>query len=124
MRLATLVLQNAVRLIGLILIVLGFLFWTHHSYNLIPLHIYLGVTLVILLWIMAALAIGAKVKPALAIISFLWGALVLYFGMTMGRLLPGPAHEVIRVSHFFIGLAAIGLSEALGARVKRSLVTA
>jgi hypothetical protein len=64
------------------------------------------------------------VKPALAIISFVWGALVLYFGMTMGRLLPGPAHEVIRVSHFFIGLVAIGFSESLGARVKRSLVTA
>jgi hypothetical protein len=35
--------------------------------------------------------------------------------------MPGPAHEVIRVLHFLIGLAAIALSEMISARVKRQV---
>ncbi len=124
MKTVTLLIQNAVRLIGLVLIVLGFLFWSHHSYNLIPLHMKLGVALVVLLWMMAAIGVGTKIKPGLIVISFAWGLLTLYFGMSMGTWLPGRAHEIIRVIHFFIGLAAIGLSESLGARIKRSAITA
>lgn len=124
MRIATVLVQNAVRFIGLILIVLGFLFWTHHSYDLVPVHMYLGIALVILLWIMAGIALAARLKPALPAIAFIWGLLVVYFGMSMGRMLPGAAHEVIRVLHFLIGLGAIGLSESLAARVKRSFVGA
>ncbi len=124
MRIATVIVQNAVRFIGLILIVLGFLFWTHHSYELVPLHIYLGIALVIL-----ALDHGgdracctAETRPASH--CFRMGPAGVYFGMNMGRMLPGPAHEAIRVLHFFIGLGAIGLSESLAARVKRSFIAA
>lgn len=119
MKTATILIQNAVRVIGVILIVLGFLFWTGHSFNLVPLHMDLGISLVGLLWILAILGMVAKVNPALTILAVLWGALVVIFGMKMGHWVPGPAHEVIRVLHFLIGLTAIGLSESLSVRIKR-----
>ncbi|MCU1293541.1 MAG: hypothetical protein JWP08_2391 [Bryobacterales bacterium] len=119
MKTLVLILQNAGRLLGVILLILGFLFWTHHSFDLIPLHTGMGVAFVALLWAMAAIGASAKVNPSLVIAAFLWGLLVLYFGMSMGRFLPGRAHEAIRVLHFLIGLSAIALLESLGARIKR-----
>ena len=93
MKITAVVVQNAIRVLGVILIVLGFMFWTKHSYDLVPLHMRLGVSLVLLLWIMAVLGIVAKVKPVLTIGSIFWGALVAVFGMKMGAWLPGAAHE-------------------------------
>ena len=119
MKTATIVIQNAVRLIGVILIVLGFMFWSGHAFDLVPIHIKLGISLAGLLWILAILGMVARVNPVLTIIGILWGALVVIFGMRMGTWMPGPAHEVIRVLHFLIGLAAIGLSESLSVRIKR-----
>jgi hypothetical protein len=119
MKTLVLILQNAGRLLGVILLILGFLFWTHHSFGLIPLHTGMGVAFVVLLWAMAAVGASAKVNPSLVIAAFLWGLLVLYFGMSMGRFLPGRAHEAIRVLHLLIGLSAIALLESLGARIKR-----
>jgi hypothetical protein len=119
MKTLTLILQNAGRLLGVILLILGFLFWTHHSFQLIPLHMQMGVAFVVLLWAMAVIGASAKVSPALVVAAFLWGLLVLYFGMSMGRFIPGRAHELIRVLHFLIGLGAIALLESLGARIKR-----
>jgi hypothetical protein len=120
MKVSTLIVQNLVRVLGLILLILGFLFWTGHSFDLVRLHMNLGVALVLLLWILAGIGIAAKVKPGLVVAAILWGALTVFFGMTMGRLLPGRAHEVIRVAHFLIGLGAIALAESLGARIKRA----
>ena len=119
MKTLTLILQNAGRLLGVILLILGFLFWTHHSFQLIPLHMQMGVAFVVLLWAMAVIGASAKVSPALVVAAFLWGLLMLYFGMSMGRFMPGRAHELIRVLHFLIGLGAIALLESLGARIKR-----
>jgi hypothetical protein len=48
-----------------------------------------------------------------------YGFLVLGFAMNMGQLLPGGAHEVIRVLHLLIGLGAVGLVEILAPRIKR-----
>ena len=120
MRILTVIIQNAVRLIGLILLALGFSFWTGHAFQFVSLHMNLGVALVVLLWALAGIGIAAKVKPGLVVAAILWGLLTVLFGMTMGRMLPGRAHEVIRVAHFLIGLGAIGLAESLGARIKRA----
>ncbi len=120
MKPAVMILQNAIRLIGLVLIVLGFLFWAKQALYLLPLHMRLGVTEVVLLWAMAVLALRARVSSALVIAALLWGLLTAAFGMKMGSLLPGRAHEIIRVLHFLIGLGAIGLAESLAARIKRN----
>lgn len=119
MKTATLILQNAVRVLGLTLIVLGFLFWSRTAFSLIPLHMRLGETVAALLWVLAILGIRAKAPAGLIAAAILWGLVVVGFGMNMGGLLPGRAHEIIRVAHFLIGLGAIGLSESLAARIKR-----
>jgi hypothetical protein len=118
---ATILLQNAVRVLALIVIVLGILFWSGHSLKLVPLHMRLGETLCGLLLILAILGIVARVSLLLAAVVIVWAFLVVVFGMRMGALLPGRAHELIRVLHFLIGLGAIGFAESLAARIKRKL---
>jgi|SRR5579872_7415445 hypothetical protein len=120
MKIATMVIQNAVRVLGLILLVLGFMFWSGHSFEYVPLHMRLGEILVSLLWIIAAMGLRAGVKPMMVLGAMFYGLIVVAFAMRMGSLLPGGAHEVIRVVHFLFGLGAIGLVEMIGAKIKRS----
>jgi hypothetical protein len=119
MKIVLTVVQYAIRLNGVFLIVLGFLFWAKQALSLTPLHMRLGLAEVALLWGMALLALRWRVSAGLVIVALLWGLLTAGFGMKMGSLLPGRAHEVIRVLHFLIGLGAIGLAESLAARIKR-----
>ena len=109
-------------MLGLILLVLGFMFWSGRSLELVPVHMRLGEILVSLLWILAAMGLRAGVKPGLVLGAMLYGVVVVAFGMRMGTLLPGRAHEVIRVLHFLIGLGAIGLAESIGVRMRRGLL--
>jgi hypothetical protein len=120
MKIATMVIQNAVRVLGLILLVLGFMFWSGHSFEYVPLHMRLGEILVSLLWIIAAMGLRAGVKPMMVLGAMFYGLIVVAFAMRMGSLLPGGAHEVIRIVHFLFGLGAIGLVEMIGAKIKRS----
>ncbi|MBV9264743.1 MAG: hypothetical protein JO061_01105 [Acidobacteriaceae bacterium] len=121
MRIACSIVQNVIRLLGVVLLVVGFLFWTRHALELIPFHRALGIVLVVLLWFLSGLGFAARLKPGLVIAGFCWGLLTLYFGLIMQQLLPGRAHEVIRVAHFLIGLGAIGVAEAIAGRTRRTL---
>lgn len=121
MKIATVVIQMAVRLLGLILIVLGFMFWTGHSFEYVPLHMRLGEILVGLLWIIAVIGLRAGVKPGLVLGAIFYGLIVVGYAMRMTTFLPGSAHEVIRVVHFLLGLGAIGLVEMIGAKIKRGI---
>jgi hypothetical protein len=121
MKIATIVIQNAVRILGLILLVLGFMFWSGHNFDLIPVHMRLGEILVTLLWIIAAMGFRAGVKAGMVLGAMFYGLIVVAFAMRMGRLLPGGAHEVIRIVHFLFGLGAIGLVEMIGAKIKRGI---
>lgn len=111
--------QILVRVCGLLLIVLGVLFWTGHALTLLPVHMLLGLVLVLSLWTLAAIgaAAGAGLGPAVA--GFVWGLVVLVLGVTQTGLLTGDAHWVIQVLHLLVGVGAIGLAETLGAGVRR-----
>jgi len=121
MKIATIVIQNVVRILGLILLVLGFVFWSGRHLDLIPVHMRLGEILVSLLWIIAAMGMRAGVKPGLVLGAMFYGLIVIAFAFRMGGLLPGGAHEVIRIVHFLFGLGAIGMVEMIGAKIKRGL---
>ncbi len=121
MRIATLVIQMAVRILGLILIVLGFMFWTGHHFDLIAVHMRLGEILVALLWIIAVIGLRVGVKPGLVLGAIFYGLIVVGYAMRMTTFLPGSAHEVIRVIHFLLGLGAIGMVEMIGAKIKRGI---
>ncbi len=115
------VIQMAVRILGVILIVLGFMFWSGHHFDLIPVHMRLGEILVALLWIIAAIGLRAGVKPGLVLGAIFYGLIVVGYAMRMTTFLPGSAHEVIRVIHFLLGLGAIGMVEMIGAKIKRGI---
>jgi hypothetical protein len=123
MKIATRLIQSAIRVLGLLLLVLGFMFWSGRSPELVPVHMRVGEIVVSLLWILAAMGLRAGVKPGLVLGAMLYGVLVVAFGLRMGTFLPGGAHEVIRVLHFLIGLGAIGLAESIGVRMRRRLLT-
>jgi hypothetical protein len=88
-------------------------------FALLPVHMRMGEVLIALLWILAGIGLRAGVKPGLAIGAIVYGFLAFAFAMNMGQLLPGGAHEVVRVLHLLIGLGAVGLAEILAARIKR-----
>jgi hypothetical protein len=50
-------------------------------------------------------------------LAIAWGLVVPILGLSQDGLLPGPAHWVIQVLHLLVGLAAIGLAEALSVRL-------
>ncbi len=120
MRTATTVAQMLVRASGLLLIVLGVLFWTGNALSLIPLHMLLGLVLVLSLWTLAVIAARAGVSRGLVALAIVWGLVVLALGITQTRLLPGSAHWVIQVLHLLVGLGAMGQAEGLAARIRRA----
>jgi hypothetical protein len=120
MRVAALVIQNVVRVLGLILLGLGFRFWSGHSLRFVPLHMHIGEILVALLWILAGIGLRKGVPPGMVLGGMFYGVIVLAFAFRMQMLLPGSAHEVIRVVHFLFGLGAIGLVEMIGGRIRRA----
>src|SRR5579875_3181035 len=121
METATTALVTVVRLDGVPLVVLGLLFWSGNALTLIPLHMLLGIALVLALWALAVLAAVSRVQPGLVALSALWGFVVPVLGLTQDQLLPGPAHWTIRLPHLLVGLTAIALANVLGARIRRHL---
>jgi hypothetical protein len=118
MKTATTVAQMLVRATGVLLIILGVLFWTGHALGLISIHMLLGLILVLSLWALAAFAARAGVSAGFVVFAIVWGIIVLALGMTQTRLLPGSAHWVIQVLHLLVGLAAMGIGDSLATRAK------
>ncbi len=119
MKTTTTVLQMWVRAVGAMMIVLGLLIWTVGLYQIVPVHMLLGITIVLALWTLVALGAVARVHPGLVALGFAWGLIVPILGVTQTQLLPGSGHWVIRVLHLLVGLGAIGLAETLAQRIKR-----
>ena len=111
--------QMLVRITGVLLLILGLLIWVEGMRNLVMPHTWLGLVLVISLWVLAATAarLGAPVGLAagLAVVALI----VVVLGMTQNSLLPGPLHWIIQVLHLLIGMAAVGMAEALSGRLRR-----
>jgi hypothetical protein len=121
MKLTTTIAQTVVRTLGLIQIGLGVLFWTYNVLNLIPLHMLIGLVVVLALWALAGLGLRTRVHPGLASAAFAWGVLVIALGMTQMRILPGDLHWIVQVLHLGFGLAAMAFAEVLGHRVRAAL---
>jgi hypothetical protein len=109
-----------VRVAALILIVLGVLFWTGRATGLVSLHILIGLLLVLALWALAIAGLQYRIGAALPVLAFIWGAVVVVFGITQRQLLPGDTHWLIQWLHLLVGLAAVGLAEALSVRIRRA----
>jgi hypothetical protein len=102
-----------VRILGTLMIVLGLLFWTGNALALIPVHILIGIVVVLLLWTLAGLAARAGVQVQLVVLGLGWGIVVPVLGVTQDQILLGPAHWIIRSLHLLVGLGALALAHAL-----------
>ena len=111
------ILRILVSAIGAIMIVLGILFWTGNALTLVTLHILLGVTLVLLLWVIAIMAMVARANTVLALVGLVWGLIVPILGVTQFQLLPGSLHWMIQALHLLVGLFAIALANILARQI-------
>jgi hypothetical protein len=111
-----------VRLGGLIMIVLGLLFWTGNALGLVQEHMTLGLLVVLALWVLAAIAMQKGVGVGLVIGAFVLGLVVIGFGMAQTSLMSGATRvvvELIRIVHLLLGLALISFGEIITARLRR-----
>jgi uncharacterized membrane protein HdeD (DUF308 family) len=108
-----------VRVTGIVIIVLGLLVWADVGGALPPIHMLIGIVLVVALAAAAALALRVGAKPVLPAIAVAWGLLTIAFGLTQAQLLACYLHLVVEVAHLLVGLVAIGLGEALAAAGRR-----
>lgn len=112
--------QNLIRLAGVVLLILGVLFWTGNALNLVPVHIWAGFVLVGALWLLAIAAAASGAGLGVVVLALLWGLFVVYFGLTHGQMLPGPAHWIVQVLHLLVGVGTIGIGERIGERVRKA----
>jgi hypothetical protein len=114
-------LQMAIRVVGVVQLALGLIFWTGNALGLVDLHQLLGILLVLGLWTQAFLAARAGVEARLVALAAVWGLIVPIVGLSQTSLLTGSAHWVIQVIHLLLGLGLLGLAENLATRARARL---
>jgi hypothetical protein len=114
---AATVIRWLVRVLGLVMVSLGLLFWTGNALALLPVHMLAGLVLVLSLWALALLAALTGVSPGLVALAVVWGFIVPTLGLTQDEILRGDGHWVIQIVHLLVGLGAIGQAEGLAARI-------
>jgi hypothetical protein len=112
--------QWTVRITGVLLLILGLLLWTGDvPLGLIPLHILLGVVMVLALLLLAATASAQGVPIGMAVGVAVLGLITLAFGLTQRSLLPGGTHWIIQAIHLLLGMVTVGSGEMIGGRLRR-----
>lgn len=108
------------RVCGLLALILGILFWNGSLLNLIPVHMLLGVLVVLSLWI---IGVGQAFAPdgswPLAAVALAAGVLVIIVGIRQSSLLIGTFHWVIQVIHLLLGVLAVGIGQIGAARYRK-----
>ncbi|HLH26005.1 MAG TPA: hypothetical protein VK066_26110 [Chloroflexota bacterium] len=116
MNTAARVAQLTVRVVGLLALILGLLFWGGDARQLIPVHMLLGLIVVIALVVLAVAGIMAG-RAGLGVGGIVVAVLLLVVGMGQQQMLPGPNHWLVQVLHILLGMGAIGYGEVLGKRL-------
>jgi hypothetical protein len=111
-------LQWCVRIGWLAALALGILLWRGMFIGAIRAHMALGGLVVLSLAALAVLALLARVRIPLAIVSIVWAAVTFYVGiMQLGP--RGSNFWMIEILHLALGIGAIGIAEALAGALKR-----
>jgi hypothetical protein len=117
----------ALRILFVINLILGLLFWFNVTDNggLTLLHMFVGILFVACIWLLG-LAQGMTKGGSLGLVigTFVVGLIIAVFGLVHASLVGGAAHWVIQVIHLLLALAGIGIGEASAARYKRGVAAA
>jgi hypothetical protein len=114
-----LVTRLVARVIAVVQVALGIVVWTGHGDSLILLHIAVGLLLVVDLWAAVALGLRSGAPIGLGVLALVWSVGMPVFGLVQTNLLSGGAHVAVQVLHLVVGLAAVGLVEALARSSRR-----
>lgn len=114
---AAVVTRILVRACGLVLVALGVLFWLGIAKTLVPLHMLVGLVLVLCLWTIAVLALRARVGAGPAAGAIAWGFVTVALGVTQTRIMPGSLHWIVQVVHLAVGMVAVGMADGLTRRI-------
>ena len=114
-----LVTQIVARVIAVVQVGLGIFVWTGHGDSLIPVHIAVGLLLVLDLWAAVALGLRSGAPIGLAVVALVWSVGMPVFGLVQANILTGDIHVAVQVLHLAIGLIAVGLVEGLARSSRR-----
>jgi len=115
--------QIVARIVVVVQVILGIIVWTGHGDSLIPVHIAVGLLLVVDLWVAVALGLRSGAPVGLAVLALVWSVGMPVFGLVQTNLLQGDAHVAIEVLHLIVGFIAVVLVEILARRGRRKEAT-
>jgi hypothetical protein len=92
---------------GAALLALGTVIWTGNGDALIPVHIAIGVVLVLALWTIAAIAARSGVPVGTVTFAVAWGVGIVLLGLAQEDLMTGGWHWVVQVLHVALSMGAI-----------------
>jgi len=109
------------RLLFVIELALGTYIWSAYGLPTLNIHIGLGFVMTLVVLVLAVIALARRMV-ILGVLGVLIALLTPYIGL---KQIPAmafmPSLGVIQVLHIISGLAAIGIAEAIGAKVRKSL---
>src|SRR5689334_17946594 len=113
LRTATRAAQAALVGSGAILLVLGVMIWTGNADGLIPLHVLIGIVLVLSLWTIAAIAARSGVNRWLVAAAVAWSVGAPVLGTTQEALIEGGWHWTIQVLHLVVAMGVVAWGRVL-----------
>ena len=111
------ILQVVVGIAGLCALVLGLFIWIANI-DLTDIHMLFGLLVTLGLLVMSIIALTTRELRIWGMVGIVYALVVLIFGVSHSTLLVGNLHWLIQTLHLLIGLGAIVLTGALGARYR------
>ena len=119
-RKATVVALWTTRVAGVLLLAVGIYIWTGNGDELIPLHMVIGVLLVLSLWTIATIAARFRVSRVAVTAAVGWSVVAAFFGLIQEDLVTGAGHWTIQVLHLVLAMAMVGWSQYLVMLMRRT----
>lgn len=107
--------KTLIRICGGAALILGLAFWLGYGWSFTRLHMDLGMTVVVSLWVLAGLGWRNGAPAGLVAFAAAWGVLTWFVGFNQLTLLPGSLHWVVAVVHLLLGVTSIALGIRLAA---------
>ena len=105
---------------GGVLLILGVIIWSGRADELIPIHILVGIVLVLALWTIAAIAARSGVANSLVAGAVAWSIVAPILGATQEAFLVGRWHWVVQLLHLVVAMGVVAWGRALVVLTRRA----